>query len=68
MGSETAAVVTLLLPVEPFPAPSVGIELNDAEAAVDFLGGFLEGFVENNHLDEIQACAKDIEEESTAVK
>ena len=46
----------------------MGIELNDVEAAVDFLGGFLEGFVEDSHLDEIQACAMDIEEESTAVK
>ena len=50
-GSDTAAIVTLLLPVEPFPQPRY--ETNDAEAAVDFLGGFLAGFVEDDHLDEI---------------
>ena len=59
--------------MEPFPQPSleatseVAVEAT-AEAALDFLGGFLAGFVEDSHLDEIQACAHDIEVEGSEVK
>ena len=62
-GSETANIIQLFIPAK--PSPILDGTVTDA---VNFLGGFLKGFVEDNHLDEIKKCAFDIDSEGKDIK
>ena len=61
-GKDTAAAIELLVPFDSgltYSVPVVG--------AVEFLGGFLQGFVGDNHLTEIATCEAAVQDESEAV-
>ena len=62
-GVDTALAVDLLIPFQ----KSLTYDLN-TKGAVEFLGGFLQGFVGDNHMDEIQACGVDAEKEGKSVE
>ena len=62
-GAETANILELFIPAK--PSPVVEGTVSDA---VNFLGGFLKGFVEDNHLDEIKQCSFDVESEGDHIK
>jgi len=62
-GKDTAMAIDVLVPFQ--KSLTYGL---DVKAGIEFLGGFLEGFVGDNHMDEIQACGVDAENEGKAVE
>jgi len=63
-GKDTANTVDILVP---FPKSGLTYDL-DIKAGVEFLGGFLQGFVGDNHMADIQACETDALKEEKAIR
>ena len=61
-GKETAYAIDLLVP---FSKSENGLPV---KGGVEFLGGFLDGFIGDSHLTEIAACEVDAEAEGQAVE
>jgi hypothetical protein len=61
-GKETAYAIDLLVP---FSKSENGLPV---KGGVEFLGGFLDGFIGDSHLTEIAACEVDAEAEGEAVE
>ena len=61
-GKETAYALDLLVP---FSSSANGLPV---KGGIEFLGGFLDGFIGDSHLTEIAACEVDAEAEGQAVE
>ena len=62
-GKDTANAIDVLVPFS--SSLTYGLEI---EGALEFLAGFLDGFMDGNHLSEIQSCEVDAEKEAKAIE
>ena len=63
-GKDTASAIDLLVPF----SDSQLTQGLPVKGAVEFLGGFLDGFIDDNHMDEIKTCEIDAQKEGKAVE